>query len=195
MDLKTDEVFQSSRFAAAKGQEDKAITATLFIACKEREAAGPNLLSAMCYVPGKLDRAAELWLKWRLSPEQLVAFQALIVAGKKPRSVAITFAPEPLEYGWEPDGRHTIWDNEKRSSLIMEDVSLAFDAQSSVRELDFTAELSKDTDPEVFSHSASVNFSMITRLGVIGSSLKRLSWTAVCILLLLIVQAASHYWH
>lgn len=81
LDLKTGEILQSNSYAALRKQEDKAISATLFIARREQNATGAELPSEMRYVRGRDERDSEIHLIWRLPDDHLAGFHALILGG------------------------------------------------------------------------------------------------------------------
>ena len=194
LDLKTGEIFQSSSYAALRKQEDKAISAKLFVARREQSAAGAELPSEMRYVAGKGERDSELWLTWRLPDDHLAGFHALVLAGRTPRTAVIFFAHGELEFGWEPDGSGQKWDNEKNPSTPIENVRFDLSLHAPSSELPVNTEVPESDDRAFFSDTAKVNFALIRKLSAIESSVSRLSWMVGLIALLMLGLVLSRYW-
>jgi len=202
LDLKTGEIFQSDRYAVGRDEEDKAISATLFVGRREHNAAGAEFPSEMRYVPGIVDEwksweqtDSEIRLTWLLPDDHLAGFHALVLAGKTPRAAFIDLAHGKLEYGWEPDGSGQTWDNEKHPSIPIENVSFKFDLLAPPSDQPLNTEFPEGYDRAFFSDAARVNFALLRKLSSIESSLGRLSWHVGIIALIVLGLALSRFWH
>jgi len=194
LDLKTGEIFQSNSYAALRKQEDKAISATLFVARREHNAAGAELSSEMRYVPGRGDRDSEIHLIWRLPDDHLAGFHSLVLAGRTPRTAVIFLQHGEVEFGWEPDGSGQKWDNEKNPSVPIENVSFNVDLHAPPADQPLNSEVPEGDDRAFFSDAARVNFALMHKLSSIESSLGRLSWAVGLIALLMLCLALSRFW-
>lgn len=195
LDLKTGEIFQGGGYAALRKQEDKVISATLFIARREQNAAGKELGSEMRYFSGKGERDSEIHLVWRLPDDHLAGFHSLVLARKTPQKAVVFFPHGALEFGWEPDGSGQKWDNETKPSIPIESVSLKFDLHVPSVDLPLDTEVPEGDERAFFSDAARVNFALLRRLSSIESALRRLSWTIALIAVLLVILALSYFWH
>lgn|GEM_PF-5535624 len=195
LDLKTGEVFQSSSFAALRKQEDKAISAKLFVTRREQSAVGAQLSSEMRYVPGRVEREPELWLIWRLADVDLAGFHALVLSGKTLRTAVIFLAHGELEYGWEPHGSGQKWDNEKNPSIPIENISFNIDLHSNADNAPLSIAVPDGSDRAFYADTARVNFALLGRLSSIEALLGRLSWTVGLIALITLALALPRFWH
>lgn len=195
LDLKTGEIFQSDSYASLRKQEDKAISATLFVSRREKSASGVELPSEMRYVPGRGERDSELWLTWRLPDEHLAGFHALVLAGRTPRTAVIFLDHGELEFGWEPDGSGQKWDNEKNPSIPIENVRFDLSLRVAPGELPVNTEIPEGDDRAFFSDTARVNFALLRKLSSIEGSLERISWSVGLVALIVIGLALSRFWH
>jgi hypothetical protein len=195
LDLKTGEIFQDGDYATLRKQEDKAISATLFIARREHNAAGAELRSEMRYIPGSGERESEIRLVWRLPDDHLAGFHSLVLAGRTPRNAVVSLPHSELEFGWEPDGSGQKWDNEKNPSIPIENISFNFELHVPSTDRPLNTEVPEGDDRAFFSDVALINFALLRRLSSIEAALGRLSWTAALIALLLASLAISHFWH
>jgi hypothetical protein len=193
LNLKTGEIFQNHGDAAFRKQEDKVISAKLFVTRRTRSAAGADLPSEMRYVPGGR-RDSEIDLVWRLPDDHLTGFHALILSGKTPKKAFVSFVRNHLEFAWEPDGSGEKWDNEKNPSVPIETVSFNFDLQVPSSDGPLTVEVPEGDDRTFFSDSARVNFALLSRLSTIQSAVERLTWPVRIIALLMVVLALSRIW-
>jgi len=194
LDLKTGEVFQSSSFAALRKQEDKAISAKLFVTRREQNAVGAELSSEMRYVPGRGEREPELWLTWRLADIDLAGFHALVLSGKTLRTAVIFLAHGELEYGWEPDGSGQKWDNEKNPSIPIENISFNIELHNADN-APLSIAVPDGSDRAFYADTARVNFALLGRLSSIEALLGRLSWTVGVIALIMLALALPRFWH
>jgi hypothetical protein len=201
--LNTGEIFQSDSYAALHKQQDKAISATLFVTRQERNAAGAELPSEMRYLPAAYERDSQISLVWRLPDEYLAGFHSLILAGRTPRK-AVVFFPHHAElgYGWEPDGSGQKWDNKKSLAVPIENVSFNFNLEVPSADHLWNTEIPEGNDRAFFSDAAMVNFALVRKLSSIESKLSsiesllgRVSWMVGLIALLVLGLALSHFWH
>lgn len=195
LDLKTGEVFQSDSYAAFRKQEDKAISATLFVTGRARSAAGTELPSEMRYVAGRGERGSRINLIWRLSDDHLAGFHSLVLAGKTPRHAVIDFSHDEFEFGWESDGSGQKWDNEKTPAVPIENVRFDLNLQVSSTNQRWNEEIPDDGDPSFFSDAAKVNFALIRKLSAIESLMGRLSWMVGLIALLMLGLVLFRFLH
>ena len=195
LDLQTGEIFQSSSYAALRKQEGKAISAKLFVARREHNAAGVELPSEMRYVPGRGEGRSEVHLIWCLPDDHLKGFHSLVLAGKTPQKAVVFLRHSELEFGWEPDGSGQKWDNEKSPSVLIENVSFNFDLQVPSIDQPLDTETPDGDDRAFFSDTARVNFVLLRRLSSIEVSLGRLSWTVGLVAFLVFGLALSRFWH
>ncbi len=195
LDLKTGEIFQSNSYAALRKQEDKAISATLFVTRREHNAAGAELPSEMRYVPGRGEWDSEIYLIWRLPDDHLAGFHSLILAGRTLRKAVVFLQHGDIEYGWEPDGSGQKWDNEKNPSVPIENVSFNLDLHAQSADQPLNSEVPEGDDRAFFSDAARVNFVLIRKLSAIESAVGRLCWTVGIIAILTLGLVLSRYWH
>jgi hypothetical protein len=195
IDLKTGEIFQSSGYAWLRKQEDKAISATLFVTGRARNAAGRELPSEMRYAPGNRDRSAEIELVWRLPDDHLAGFHSLVLAGKTPRKAVILLLHGALEYGWEPDGSGQKWDNEKKPAVPIENVRFDFRFEVPLTDQPLNTEIPDDGDRAFFSDATRVNYALMRKLSAIEFSIARLSWIVGLIALLMLALLLFRFWH
>lgn len=191
LDLKTGEIFQRSSYAVLRKQEDKAISATLFVGRQEHNAAGAKLPSEMRY----FSERGEINLIWQLTDEHLAGFHSLVLAGRTPRTAVVFFQHGTLESGWEPDGSGQKWDNGKNPSVPIENVSFRFELHAQPTDEPLGKESADGDDRAFYSDAARVNFALLRRLTSIESSLTRLSWVVGLIALLMLGLALSRLWH
>jgi hypothetical protein len=176
IELKTGEIFQSGRYAAFKKEDDKAIAAKLYVAGRERNAAGQELPSAMCYMKRGEERS-EVWFIWRLPDDVLEDFRALFLSGRMPTRAAVFFPPEAFassgafEFGWAPDGSMQKWDNEKKPVVQFNSVSLTLDLPAPSVDRPLDAKVPDDDDRAFFTDTARVNFAMLHKLAAIEASM------------------------
>jgi hypothetical protein len=195
IDLKTGEIFQSSSYAWLRKQEDKAISATLFVTSQGRNAAGTELPSEMRYVPGKGERSS-INLIWRLPDDHLAGFHSLVLAGKILRKAVIFLSADAsLGYGWEPDGSGQKWDNEKTLAVPIENVRFDLSFEVSLTDQPLNTDIPDDGDRAFFSDATRVNYALMRKLSAIEFSIARLSWTLGLIALLMLVLVLSRFWH
>ena len=194
LDLKTGEIFQSNSYAVLRKQEDKAISATLFVARREHNAAGAELPSEMRYVPGRGERDSEIHLIWRLPDDHLAGFHSLILAGRTPQTAVVFLQHGEIEFGWEPDGSGQKWDNEKNPSVPIENVSFNLGLHAPSADQPLSSEVPEGDDRAFFSDVARVNFVLLRKLSLIESSLGRLSWAVGLIAVLMLGLALSRFW-
>jgi hypothetical protein len=194
LDLKTGEIFQNPRYAALRKQEDKRISARLFVTWRERNAAGADLPSAMHYSGAIGELGAEISLVWRLTDDQLTNLHSVILAGRTPSTAMVSFVHGELENGWEPDGSGQKWDNEKSPLIPFSDMRFNFSLQASPKDQPSATEIPEDYDPEFFSDSGRVNFMLMRKLASVESLLQRLYWTVGAIALLVLILLLSRSW-
>ena len=193
LDLKTGEIFQNRRYARLRRQEDKQISAKLFVTRKEHNTAGAELPSMMRYRPAIEEWGASIDMVWRLVDDRLASLHSIILTGKMPSGAVVSFPlHNELEYGWEPDGSGQTWDNENSPSIPIEDVRLDFSLQASRPS---ETDLPEGYDAEFFADAARVRFVLIRKLASIEFWLARISWTVGLIAVLLLVLVLSRYWH
>lgn len=196
LDLKTGEIFQNRHYAALRRQKDKQISATLFIAPKQQNAAGEDLPSEMRYQPGAGEREAEIWLTWRLRDDLLQNLHAIILRGKIPSKAVIWFGVHnELEYGWEPDGSGQKWDNENVRTIPIENVTFNFKFREPSEDKYLDNKLPEAYDSEFFADSARVNFALIRKLSSLEAFLARANWILGAIAILILLFLLSRYWH
>jgi len=175
LDLKTGEIFQSQSRAALMRQEDKAISATLFVSGPEQNSDGIELRSEMRYRPPQSESGPEIWLLLRLTSDHLAGFHAMLIAGLMPKQAVVFFPLGEFEYGWEPDGSGQKWDNESKPTVPIEDVRF---------DLSFID----------VSESIKVNLSVIHKLETVESSLREISWFVGLIALLILCLILPRFW-
>ena len=194
LDLKTGEIFQGGSYAALRKQEEKAISTTLFVTRRQRNAAGAELPSEMRYIPGRGERDSEIHLIWCLPDDHLAGFHSLVLAGRTPRQAVVSFPHGALEFGWEPDGSGQKWDNKKSPSVPIENISFSFELHALPTGLSLNTEVPEGDDRAFFSDAAKVNFALLRRLSSIESALGRLSWTLGLIALLMVGFVLFRFW-
>jgi hypothetical protein len=196
LDLKTGEIFQDRGYATLRNQEDKQISATLFVAPRQQNAAGTELPSEMRYQSASGERVAEIWLTWRLADDQLTNLHSIILTGTIPRKAVIRFGVHnELEYGWEPDGSSQKWDNEKNRTIPLENVRFDFKLYDTRDSKASITEIPDRYDPDFFSDTGRVNFALLRKLSSLESRLERTNWLIGVIAVLILFFLLSRYWH
>jgi hypothetical protein len=202
LDLKTGEIFQSARYAALRKQAGKAISATLYVGHQERNAAGAEMPSEMCYVSVKGEGYSEICFIWRLPDDQLAAFHRLLLAGKVPWQaiVSLPFSHDYLKFRSEPGGSGKEWDNERAPEVPIENVEFILTLQVARNDevLGEPETVFLDVDGahrSFYSDAARVNYALIGKLSAIESAMARLSWTVGVIALLTLALTLARFWH
>ena len=143
----------------------------------------------MRYIQGSEELGSQIMLVWRLPPDLLADFHALIQGGRVPKQAIVSFPSGALTFGWEPDGSGQNWDNEKTPAVPIESVTFNFDLEAPSIDRPWDMAIPDESDREFFSDQARVNFALLRKLSAIESSITRLAWTLglIAVLVLLLV--------
>jgi len=110
-----------------------------------------------------------------------VAFDKLsanLTAGCVPTTLMLKFKREFFDYGWEPDGSHLKWDNEKKEQVPITEAAFNFQYKAAFADAELPAEPGQVED---FSDMRQVSRALLDKLSALQKSAHSLLWVSVAV--------------